>query len=126
MEGGNRHALGLRRRGLLRVKPLNRDGSKHITPVSIANAYANATVYLVFIAFLPEGSMIYSIRPTVTNMLRGANRPLHLDEPSLCRKICKPVCACSAYSGASLLFPGHFVPAAFFNKGTSIPGIYRF
>jgi Cytochrome bd terminal oxidase subunit II len=63
--------------------------------------------------------------PTCSVCQCAPNTKIHLDEPSLCRKICKPVGACSAYSGASLLFPGHFVPAPFFNEGTSIPGIYR-
>jgi len=42
---------------------------------------------------------------------------------SLFRKIFKPVGACSAYIKASLFFPGHFVPAPFFNEGTSLIGI---
>jgi len=50
---------------------------------------------------------------------------IYLGEPSLYRKMLKPVGACSAHSIAGLLFPGHFVPAAFFNIGTPIPGIYR-
>jgi hypothetical protein len=47
---------------------------------------------------------------------------IHLDEPSLFRKIFKPVGACSAYIKTRLLFPGHFVPAPFFNEGTSLIG----
>ncbi len=52
---------------------------------------------------------------------------IHLDERSLSlfRKIFKPAGACLAYSRVSLLFPGHFVPAPFFNEGTSIIGTYR-
>jgi hypothetical protein len=60
--------------------------------------------------------------PLPLSSLSLSSEQIHLDEPSLFRKIFKPVGACSADIRARLLFPGHFVPAPFFNEGTSLIG----
>jgi hypothetical protein len=39
-------------------------------------------------------------------------------------KNCKPIGACAGYSRARLFFPRHFIPAPFFNEGTSLVGTY--
>jgi hypothetical protein len=37
----------------------------------------------------------------------------------------KPLGACAGYSRARLFFPGHFIPAPFFNEGTSLVPIFK-